>query len=388
MSRYTQLFGGAAVAVGAIVAGQYAGDGNFLPCDGGDYLKSLFPSLDTTNLSTIGSNTVALKTVPSAGQNAVVAVGNTLVMVTAGTAFAQLSTDGGNTWTQKALAATTATYVTLAYGNGAIVLAYTNSTTQVQVSTDGGNTWALKTVGSGGGNWQRVKFAGGLFFLFVDPSSGSPTYAATSADGITWTLRSWGAGQGFIDVAYNANSGAYAFAVQQSSGSPTNIFYFSLDGGVSLNSIVAYRHPSVSFTTNWISIACDGNTWVVVTAIGIYKSTDFFNWTCIGTHQAFGGSGVYNCGSVKYMNGLWWFTPGNTNGVVLCSPDLVKFYRYSGFPTGGIVCADFIPSLGRYVFGCAGSVTSIATLDIDTTKFRTPYAPRVSDADRIYIKVQ
>lgn len=388
MSNYTDIFGGGGVPLGAIVQGQFAADANYLPCDGSDQLKANYPLLDTTGLSTIGSNSVVLKAVPTAGQNAVCAAGNTLVMVTAGTAFAQVSTDGGNTWVQKSLAANAGSFVSLAYGNGAIVLAYNNAT-QVQVSTDGGNTWALKTLGSGGsGNWQRVKFAGSVFFVFVDPGAGTINNAATSADGITYTLRSWGGGNGFIDVAYNPNTGMYAFVVQQIAGAPVQAFYFSLDGGVTLTGTTPYRQPSTALYSTWTGIACDGATWVVTTGLGTFKTTDFVNFRMVNLPQVYASNGPTICGTVRYLNGLWWFTPGSGYSAVFCSPDLVKFYRYGGFPSGGILYADYLPSLGRYVFGRADSVASIAVLDIDTAKFRTPIMLKSTDGDRYFIRAK
>lgn len=383
MSNYSTLFGGASIPVGAIVQGQFASDTNYLPCDGSDQLKASYPLLYTSNLQTLGSNAVVSRAVPTAGQNAVVAAGNTLVMVTAGTSFAQVSTDGGNTWVQKSLASTAGSYVTLAYGNGAIVLTYA-STTQLQVSTDGGNTWALKTPGSIGSAIHRVRFAGGLFFAFGDPSSLGTAYMLTSSDGLTWSGRTPPGGTGFIDVAYNANTGQWVFVAFHQSGSQPAYVWVSLDGGVTQYQV------ATGISGNWTGIACDGTRWAAATTSGVIWSTNLTNWVQSAvTLPAVTGSGAsLTAGTVRYLNGLWWILPGTGWARITATPDFQKAINLTGTPSGGIGHADYLPSLGRFVFGRQDSVASIATVDADTTKFRTPFIQKLGDGDRYYIKAK
>jgi hypothetical protein len=71
---------------------------------------------------------------------------------------------------------------TIAYGNNTFV-AFSYSTTTAASSTDG-ITWTLRTLPTTG-NWSSTVFGNGIFFA----NGGWPSVGASSTDGITWTER-------------------------------------------------------------------------------------------------------------------------------------------------------------------------------------------------------
>lgn len=158
----------------------------------------------------------------------------------------------------------------LAYGNGTIVIAASPAYNNIQYSKDNGFSWSSVTVAGG----QGLAYGNGVFVLM--PANGATAYS-TSADGITWTARTFPAaltwtfgtcitfGNG-VFLAVSATSGTTAYSSPDginwtlralpssrvwnavAYGGPTNASYFVCTGN-SAGTNVANINLSVAQTT-------------------------------------------------------------------------------------------------------------------------------------------
>ncbi len=108
----------------------------------------------------------------------------TFVAISTGNVATAYSSNG-TSWTAGGNLPTSSTWNSIAYGNGRFV-AIATGTRNVAVSYDKGLSWVLSASQlPASATWTQIKYGQGLFFAVA--SGGS--VAATSPDGITWTLR-------------------------------------------------------------------------------------------------------------------------------------------------------------------------------------------------------
>lgn len=382
-SSASQVFGGS-VPIGAIVQGQYAADTSYLPCDGGDYLKATYPRLDTTLLETFGSNTVTARSLARTGQTSVAFGNGIFVAITSGTANYSTSTDGV-TWTARTLpGALTANGggSLVAFGNGVFVaMGYNNLT--AYTSADGINWTARTLTAPSTAYWGKVVYAGSLFFIL--PNWGSANgQILTSADGVTWTLRSTGIGASMWDVTY-AN-GLYIAALSHASGPTTSAVYGMSVDGISWAAGGLQNFAGVSMSANWGSVAYFNGRFIFLPESGIPRlSAD-------GSVFALAPGLVGSWSTMRVFGGRLFLFGSNSAtsvGNIAVTTDLMTWKIYTGPQTEGVRDAAYgnnVLVLGNY--GVVGTVNGVASLAIDTTKFRTPNMPKLGDGDRFYIRVK
>ena len=125
------------------------------------------------------------------GGNAV-AFGNGMYVT--GASFGVMASSDAINWS--AVTAPSATWRSIAYGNGQFVAVSSGGTTapEVMTSPDGINWTARTTLTDGAGprRWRDVVYANGIWVAVADgaPGSGYAPKIMTSPDGITWTGRS------------------------------------------------------------------------------------------------------------------------------------------------------------------------------------------------------
>lgn len=377
-SSAAEIFGGTA-PVGAIAQGQLAANSNYLPCDGADYLKASYPTLDTTLLDTYGSNTLTARTMPRSGRSAV-AAGNGLmvVLIHGGTSYAT-SADGGATWVTRTFPTTIQVGAqSIAFGNGVFVATF-NNTTGVYTSTDG-IAWTVRTVPTGASAWQKVRFEGGVFFLFGGQSQSSATFA-TSTDGISWTLRT----AAFVNPWDVAFSGGLWVLVHAMNASNTTHSTISVSADVVnwLATQIYNASSGAQITWLWEAVAFFAGQWLVMTSNGlIYASRDLANFSLLGTPLGLG-----SFASMRVLNGRLVLVPKNTYAPVAMTVDLLNYKALANTHTEG--CDSVAYGSGSLVLGnLTGTTAVVTTLATDTTKFRTPLMLKVGDGDRYYIRVK
>jgi hypothetical protein len=423
--------GSGTVPTGTIIKGQFANRvADYLPCDGNSYLKSAYPLLDTTGLTTIGDNTLVTRTMPASvvwNQSAGVAGGLT-VTVAMVTNQAAVSTDGGTTNTLVTLPAVCTGNI--AYGNGTFVAGVWNSA-QVMTSTNG-TTWTLVTV-----PWMidRLTFAFGLFVIFT--SQVGVQYCCTSANGAVWINRvfpdlilinainlnpyydygHFSYNSGFLNLPvawyrkdYNPNTGAAA-----SNGSLNNTVLTTKDcitwervagitdiatnatGGTicilsepllddiyavsfNYNGQSTASQPRISYNRGQILSADLGNNQTAsYSPIVIKDGTTPFNVYHVrnfaGMAIALGANTTGKIIAISYDQCKTWTKALSTTLTI----PLLQYGSYLAGSGNGRMVTSVIGN--RMFFNNSTASAAIATLDVDTTKFRTPI---ISGA---YIKV-
>jgi hypothetical protein len=223
-------------------------------------------------LATNGS-TLTLSSVGGLGVNDVIDGGDFVGEIVLGITFttqpqsttASSSLSLGN-WTQQTLSSSNIRS-NIAYGNGAFVAtSYSANGTR---STDG-VTWADVSVSAGNaslGGWASLTYGGGQFVAVGAADAGnSISYASTSDDGSTWALRTitQTSGVGFTAVAYG--NGVYA-AVGAAGRAAS-----SLDGvNWTLRTLPAVNYFSVAYGDG-VFVATSGSSVVA-------RSTNGAAWT-------------------------------------------------------------------------------------------------------------
>ena len=376
MSRFSDLFGGGGVPIGAIVQGQFGADPNYLPCDGSDQLRANYPFLDLTNLDTFGSNSFVSRALPRTGGN-YVAYGNGLFVALIGGGTSYATSPDGVTWTSRTFPVTLpASNISIIYANGLFVTAY-NDTATLYTSPDG-ITWTARTVTTTSIGWARIKYAGKLFFAFPQTGAYATTTFLTSPDGITWTARTSSANMPF-NAAYLYGR-YYVIHYGSNSGAAVSNMAASYDGvnwtGLSMVNTVT----TSALTYNWQVLVTFANKLFIADNTQGYTSTDGANWTPATLPQAMQAAAVIN-------NKLYLMpsSAGFGYAQIYSTPDLLNFTLLTSSLASKIgECSAYGNSV--LVAGSTDSVTSVMTLATDTTKFRTPRMPAVNDGDRFYIR--
>lgn len=371
-SNASEIFGGSA-PVGTIAQGQLAANGNYLPCDGADYLKASYPNLDYTGLDTYGTNVSVLRAFSRAGYTRVAFGAGLFVAVTAGSSSYSTSPDGV-TWTARTFPESPGSSFDLVFAAGTFV-AMVGGTNRCYASTDGIN-WTTRSIPADVGVWVRVTYAGNLFFAF-QASVSNPAKIATSPDGITWTLRT-AAYTGVYGVAYGA--GVYV-CIHQTSGA-SGVLGVSFDGVTWFQRSIVNSAGSGITSASWDNVVFLNGKWIISTSTGsVYVSTD--NLASFGTLALL--AAISSPAAIRVIGGLLYILPPAGSAQMFTTLDLQGFKAIPLPYTLGADCVAYGNS--TLLVGCL-SGSNLATLATDTTKFRTPYLPRINDGDRYYIKAK
>jgi hypothetical protein len=296
---------------------------------------------------TANGSTLTLSSVGGLGANDSVDggdyVGETVLGITFTTqpqsTTANSSLSLGN-WTQRTLSSSNARS-NIAYGNGAFVAtSYTANGTR---STDG-VTWANTSISAGNASlsgWSSLIYGGGQFVAVgATDSAASTSYASTSGDGSTWTLRTitQSSSSGFTAVAYG--NGVYS-AVGGGRGAsssdgvnwtlrtlPTaNYLAIAYGNGAfvatSSSSTVARSTNGAAWTSESILPSQSGLVWRVTFGNGVFvavsrsasgagsliaaTSTDGITWT----QRTLPASSLWS--SITYGDGLFTAVSGDTS---------------------------------------------------------------------------
>lgn len=355
MPSLSSLIGGS-VPIGSIVQGQFANDPTFLPCDGSDQIAANYPMLDKTGLATFGGNTAAQRGLTQTVYWGLTAYGNGNFVVLpyggGGTANYCCTSTDGISWAQRSLPATAA-WAGVMFANG-MFIAWGGS--YIITSTDG-ITWTIRSASVSVPTYGHMAYSGSMFVM---PAAGPTNAYYTSPDGITWTTRA-NLPASVIPTAISYAGGRFWLTFNDNSA----IVYTSFDGlnwtqtPVPVGSPGPYRYFNVGsavYSGAGARSYDNGNSWIADSSIA-------------GAYMAYGGLLVSMYGYVKPdgTGGGWRLPPGMPNG----------FTQFSGTIANN-----------RLVASNPGSAVYIFTLDFDTSKFRTPIIPKVTDGDRYYIKAK
>lgn len=172
-----------------------------------------------------------------------------------------------------------------------------------EVSNPGGRAVTVPSTG-----FWPICANSSLFVMLKGSGSG----AATSPDGINWTLRSLANSQGWNDITYGA--GLFVAIGQGTSGLySTNIYNTSPDG-------ITWTSRTFPVTSTFVGIAFNGTAFIVTHYSGHLYSTNGTSWSSsainIGTTVASNGIGFVgskNGQPVRWSpNGVIWYTSGKT----------------------------------------------------------------------------
>ena len=143
------------------------------------------------------------------------------------------------------------------FGNNTFV-AVAYSSTSAASSTDG-ITWTLRTLPTSI-NWQSVTYGNNTFVAVSGQFQEYQPYAATSTDGITWTARTIpGEFRSWKSVTYGNNTFVAVALGNNSSYSPVTTAASSTDG-------ITWTLRTLSSSAYWSSVAYGNNTFVAVAA--------------------------------------------------------------------------------------------------------------------------
>jgi hypothetical protein len=103
----------------------------------------------------------------------------------------------------------TAKWVSVTYGNGKFVAlsAAGNTAYSTNGSTWTDSTSATMTANAGTNGWDNIRYGNGLFFAVNNTAGSVSVSAATSPDGINWTLRALPAISTWCDSAFGSTTG-------------------------------------------------------------------------------------------------------------------------------------------------------------------------------------
>jgi len=221
------------------------------------------------------------------------------------TTWRSTSTNGGATWTSATVATGSKA---IAYGGGRFVLVEGNFSNSVAYSTNG-ISWTVTTLpandDSSESNWVDIAYGNGRFVAIADSSA----MAAYSFNGATWyksnlpSISEWSSisyGQGVFYVTSLGDAAA---------SSPDGVTWTLRDGSFLPIDITSTNANSIPASTTartlpsastWQDVLWDGSKFVAIgyttaTSLGAYAtSTDGATWTG-GTIAQSGGNWEYTC---------------------------------------------------------------------------------------------
>jgi hypothetical protein len=387
---------GAGADIGSIVSGNFAGNPKYLLCDGAEYVKTAYPSLNTTGLETFGSNLLVARTLPTSQTWAAVAYGNGVFVmvgatsVTGSTTICATSTDGV-TWTQRTIPS--GAYHGVVYGAGLFVAVSYSGT--ISTSPDG-ITWTSRSSGMAYGSLggaPTIAYGNGMFVVMYNGVLDTNNYAmTTSPDGINWTPR-------YPGYSMGATAGVTFDGIRFWAGYNTTAISSSFDGVIWKYYTQAYAGVPQAGSTNTIGVLSTRlQKFKNILLAGPYKSYDNGETWPASLAQ----SSTIDLPNINQANGIAFALASNGQyNTHHWSPDLQNWKQVKtsgggngiGSYTGAAYNYQQIAyGNGIYVFAPgynSGGATSAVcyTLAPDTTKFRTPYSVTSEDTGRYYLKV-
>jgi hypothetical protein len=387
--------------VGTVVQGQFADrPTEYLPCDGSSYLKTAYPLLDKTGLDTLGSNQLVTRTMPvnaNWGQVAGVA-GGTLIATSSSSILAK-SLDGGATWVSIVgpVAGTVPLASSIAYLNGEWFVPHFSSAI-IYKTSDAGVTWSAQT---SPGVCKHIAAIGNNLVIDNQGFTANMYRSSTGMAGSWVTISITGNTVGTLYYGMVVRNGTLVVTRQSPSDSlvtrdgvtwgvvpaPEDIFSaFDRAAGIGPSSArIAFGYATPFTKDRWFYdwyVADKGGAVLTATGAGATMSPQYSHYGAVdpmpGRVANVNGVAV----KIAYMYGF-----GNTSlatdgaGNLLVSYDGADNWQYSlttPFNLGLAITLGpyqnrYYTESGNRAFFTSGIVgTTIATLDIDTTKFRTP----------------
>ena len=221
-------------------------------------------------------------TLTTTGFTAIAYGKNRFVAVKSGSSVANYSTTGTGTWTAGALPSSS-NWNSVAYGNNRFVAISNTSGTIAAYSLDG-ITWTASTLPATA-SWTKVTYGQGVFLAVS-----TTTAAATSPDGITWTLRATStAASGFSAITFG-NRDRYGQFVGVGGSTGTVATYIRTGATTRARALVAANkifqvnitEPGSGYTTEpTITFTDPNNTFEAPVAIrrgsGVLANPSFVN---------------------------------------------------------------------------------------------------------------
>lgn len=364
MSNFSTLFGaGAGAPIGSLVQGYFAGNSDYLPCDGSTYLSSEYPLLDKTEMkalkSTLSLSTSSSFTSLTPGSLPVSNGVDMAIMATNTTRY--LSSSDGVTWTERTFPVA---FTRLGYA-GSLFFGMNTSTSTFYTSPDG-ITWTSRTA-TGATSLAEPSYFNGLYTLIS--TGGGTAYYYTSPDGVTWTQRNFLTGTGL-----QPGSGVFINGALASATSESGTLYTINDSG----------------PTTRLLYSGDGLNYQLVP--GLFQYAYSTSAVYPGVMRPFskgrylvnvGGCSVFDPAKAPYIdNSFGLFSnvstfevyenvvlAGSTSQIFISDSLGVKSRVITGAPSG-----FYVVKLGtRFVIMSSAAATAYSYIDpIDTTKFTTP----------------
>jgi hypothetical protein len=171
----------------------------------------------STAASSTDGNTFTARTIQTLGSGTWtdLAYGNgTFIAIPTGSNATSFTTNG-ITWTVGGNLPSSTTWTSIAYGNGRFVAIASGGRTSAY-SLDKGLSWVAAPIGlPSSQTWSKISYGQGLFFAVAQGTS----VAATSPDGITWTVRDMPTSSNWRGLAFgNPNDNPLWVATSNTSG--------------------------------------------------------------------------------------------------------------------------------------------------------------------------
>jgi hypothetical protein len=261
-----------------------------------------------TVFTTIGAannnvGTIFTATGAGTGTGTATPIGTVLVAIASGGTANAYSVDGGITWTAGGALPATATWSSIASGNGRWI-AVANGSADNAISINGGISW---TAGGTSGAlssaaWTGIAYGQGRF---VAVASGGSTTAYSTDNGLSWSAGSGLASSNWSSITYGNNR---FVAVSSTSGTASA---FSLNGATWGAAVL----PSAAYTDvrygQGIFLAVSQSTQAA-------SSEDGVNWTSRTTSAAANGFSGTAFGNPN-RSGIWVAVQRGTAGTVASS---------------------------------------------------------------------
>lgn len=198
-----------------------------------------------------------------AGDGTVTEVLEVAVAVASGTDATARSVDGGITWTAGGDLPSSATWTSVAYGNGRWVAVASGGTASAY-SEDGGLTWTVGGALPASADWISIAYGAGGFVAIAEDGT---DVARSPNGGETWVGGTGLASSDWNSVAFGNNR---FVAVSKTSGT---VAAYSLDG-------LAWTNATLPTTAVWTSITYGGGVFLAVSSTtAAATSEDGIVWT-------------------------------------------------------------------------------------------------------------
>jgi len=176
---------------------------------GGDRFVAVASDQNSAAYSTNGTTWIA-STMPTVGDSTLnewtdITYGRSRFVAVANSQNVAAFSSDGITWTGVVMSTgESLDWVGVAYGNNRYVaIASTGEVLYSFTAAEG--TWILASLPTSAGDikWRRIRYAQGVFFALAESENGAETnFAATSFDGIVWTVRELASSATWKDVAF------------------------------------------------------------------------------------------------------------------------------------------------------------------------------------------